>query len=366
MYDQKCSQGLCQKINFSRPLQYNFSDLSKYFDAAYGICIPPVLPSEMCEMCFEVGCTGVCIVHDCIVSKSQDHSFLHPGNDQLCYIRDGFLFQKRKLPSIFRKKYGIVDMLNPRCYYHWVVNDFPRILLCYQAGYKNIIILDQGKIDIDSLTNFQKEFLDLLPGLKFFSLKNDIKTRSLCIPILPDEYGGEDVCIGGVHIYDYYTHRMTRYVLREIPALFGLEDNNKKRRLKIQRKGENSRDPKNREELNDFLQKKWNFEIIYLEDHSVKEQMQMMRDSEIVVGAHGSGLVNFIAADERSVLVEYGDETYYEHAPNYSGKNRTKTKNFFHFMCEVSGHKYRFFPIKNDKIDLRHLDNILKKELYED
>jgi hypothetical protein len=348
----------------SRSKQYDFEKCDIVFDNKYQIVIAPVLPSERERLVFNVGETGVVIKENSFIKSDDRCSFRHPANKDLCYIARGFSFEKSK--NVIRNFFacgscGIVDMLNPHCYYHWVANDFPRILLCYQAGFRDIVLCDKEGFDMRNLNSFQKDFIECLPNINLISF-DDIDGRvikNICLPVLPDEYGGEEQNIDGVHIYDHYTHRITKYVIREIPQLFDLKDGRSQLRLKIRRRNEGVRESKNSKEFDEYLQKKWGFDVIYLEDHSVAKQMQMMRDSEIVIGAHGSGLVNFIASNNESILIEYGDVIYYENAPLYGGKNRTKTKNFFHFMCEVKGNKYKYIPFSDGYLDIGVVDKIL-------
>ncbi len=352
-----------QNKYFSRDEQYNFGRMTYVYEQGYSINVSKVLPSEMWNMKFVVGKSGVDVYKDVILETTLDYPFCHPANKNLCYIKKGIKFKKKFLKKrINNNSYGIVDMLQPNCYYHWLINDFPRILLCYQAGYKNIII-NSDKLDIKKLCNFQLDCLKILPGIRLYSLNlfEGQKMKKICIPILPDEYGGEEKIVNGIHIYDYYTHRVTRYVIKKMPKIFKLKENNKRRRIKIQRRDiENDRESSNIGEFNQFLIDEWNFDIIYLEDYSVQKQMQMMYDSEIVIGAHGSGLANFIAANKKSVLMEYGSIDYYEKQSNYNNFSRVKTKNFFHFMCELKGNEYIYIPVNNKRIDIKGVDAKLK------
>ncbi len=124
-----------------------------------------------------------------------------------------------------------------------------------------------------------------------------------------------------------------------------------KKRLFIDRHLNKARNIVNKNEVEELL-KKYNFEIVCLEELEPEEQMSFFKNLEIVVAVHGAGLTNLIFSEKVSVIELHPD---------------TKINPPYFFLCKAK--KIRYSPIickaidgfNNIIVDVKILEQELKK-----
>ncbi len=253
---------------------------------------------------------------------------------------------------------GAFSLLHPYCYYHWILNDFPRIFMCYNAGARLFI----NNIDLPPFyphpyIKFINQTLELFENeIRFISiaeLLNEYSNHSIKIiyPYLPDEpcpnlYLDESM----MH---FHIHRLTDYAKDIIPQHFNINTNNKpKHKIRIIRRDE--REISNSNEVNKYLKEK-GFQIIALEDMSVKEQLQLISDSKIVFATHGSGLANCSVLSKDSLMIEVCPRHYYTTMED-------TTKVHFHLLAEIVGCNYEYLMSNDDySLNVNDIENCLSK-----
>jgi hypothetical protein len=77
-----------------------------------------------------------------------------------------------------------------------------------------------------------------------------------------------------------------------------------RKRLYVSRKGADTRQLLNEDELLSMLQSEFYFYPILNENYSLIEQLALYRNADIVMGPHGAGLTNILFADSPSLLIE--------------------------------------------------------------
>ncbi|AMW28495.1 MULTISPECIES: glycosyltransferase family 61 protein [Arthrospira] len=85
----------------------------------------------------------------------------------------------------------------------------------------------------------------------------------------------------------------------------------------------------NEEELFEIL-RKFGFQKYFLEEMTIREQMDLFYDAEIVVGAHGAGLTNIIYSDKINVIEIFG--TKFIWAPNFYFLAKSMNHNYY-YLC---------------------------------
>jgi capsular polysaccharide biosynthesis protein len=122
----------------------------------------------------------------------------------------------------------------------------------------------------------------------------------------------------------------------------GIQQNtNPQKNIFITRKNAKYRRLLNEEEVITYL-KSIGFEIVTLEDMTVKEQMQLFADSKCVIGTQGAGMANMIYSTHGKILItiiheEHPDDAYY----NETNINNTPC---YFFQCKGAGN----FDYKNN------------------
>lgn len=235
---------------------------------------------------------------------------------------------------------GAFGLLSPKCYYHWIINDFPRYFMCYNAGARVFL---NNNVNLPS-KKFINETLSLFKGkITFITIEELINKYSnysikIIYPYLPDE-PQEKLYLDSSMKY-FHVHRLTYYTKNIIPLHFNIKKNNKpKHKIRIMRNDE--REISNSYEVNEYL-KKEGFQIIILEDLSVKEQLQLFADSKIIFAVHGSGLANCVVLSKESLIIEVCPKDYYI-------KSAEITKVHFHLLAEIVGCHYKYLMSNEDK-----------------
>lgn len=197
-------------------------------------------------------------------------------------------------PELFDGSLVVLTAPGSHAYYHWMLELLPRLKLLQMSGvpYDKVFA---GEIE----DQYKKETLDLL-GLTHDKIvqgneKTFIQAKNLIIPSIPNNVALKRptwACdfIRSLFIDDTVTHPAQAgkklYISRKTVT------NQKSRRMII-----------NEDEFKDYLIQK-GFEIVVLEDFSVKEQAQLFNAAEIIIAAHGASLTNVIFCDpQRPVTV---------------------------------------------------------------
>ena len=119
------------------------------------------------------------------------------------------------------------------------------------------------------------------------------------------------------------------------------------KRLWISRKNSDYRRIKNEKEIVPIL-KKFNFEIVTPEDHSLKESASLFNSASVVGGLHGAGLTNLMFCRPSTRIIEIGD-------PNsdcYVFKNISKIQNLNYKFIKPKAISSEFGDMKINIEDL--------------
>ena len=76
------------------------------------------------------------------------------------------------------------------------------------------------------------------------------------------------------------------------------------KRIYVSRKGANTRQLLNEDELISILESDFEFKTIHNENYSIIDQMRIYKDADIIMGPHGAGLTDIIFSDKPSLFIE--------------------------------------------------------------
>jgi capsular polysaccharide biosynthesis protein len=303
-------------------------DLTRILKPRKVITVKPVLPSEEKSLEYIFEQTGYSVIN-------LSYDYYNNNTDNEIII-------------------GAFSLLNPTCYYHWLLNDFPRFFMCYNAGarlFVNNIKLPSNKFINETLSLFENK-------VRFISIKkllNKYSNHSIKIiyPYLPDESRKNlylDKSMNHFHI-----HKLTDYTKDIIPIHFNININNiPTHKIRIMRKC--NREISNSKEVNEYLKKK-GFQIIILEDITIKEQLQLIADSKIIFATHGSGIANCSVLSKNSLIIEVCPIHYYTN-------RKDTTKVHFHLLAEIVGCNYKYLMSNKDSsININDIEKCLSDYL---
>lgn len=174
-------------------------------------------------------------------------------------------------------------------YYHWLCDTLPRLLLLRQH-YSTCTLLVP-----EALPAFAQESLAYLGfyNLLYIGKRDVLKVKTLLFP--------EPVASAGRHDMDLI-QQVRDSLLQHLTPLD--TSASKPKRLYVSRAGAKMRKPYNEEQIVALLQQ-YDFTVMYLEDHSLAKQIELLRDAEILVGMHGAGLTNLLFMPKGSQLIEF-------------------------------------------------------------
>ena len=312
------------------PNQYNndirFS-LNKILEPKKVINVEPVLPSEKKNLEYIFESTGYSIIN------------INNNNKKPIFI-------------------AAFSLIHPINYYHWILNNLPRIYMCYKAGARLFYNSSNSRMDPQSKLKFIKQTLALFDDEIRFINKKDIfqiaypnYSIKILYPYLPDDPRTDlyiDKSMNHFHIC-----RLTDYTRKMLFSHININiNNNPKKKIRIMRKA--GREISNSKEVNKYLEGK-GFQIVNFENANIKEQLQLIADSKIIFATHGSGLANCSVLSKNSLIIEVCPERYYI-------KNKNKPKVHFHLLASIVGCNYEYLMADNNFIiNINDIDNCLNK-----
>lgn len=180
--------------------------------------------------------------------------------------------------------------------YHWFVDALPRLCLLLNQQQEIKLIVPRH------MPAFQRQTLAfLLDGHANFSL--------VAIPA-NEKWQVEEFLFPSFiahHNSGYLPEAIIRQIREKIWRGYGIRKDNSRLRLFISRAKARKRRIRNEEALVAVLAP-YAFQVVYAEDLSYLEQVQLFYQAEVVVGAHGAGLTNILFS-ESCTLVELHPDT---------------------------------------------------------
>lgn len=209
-------------------------------------------------------------------------------------------FRSQPVAPALQGKVGLVfDQWTPRNYYHWLVDGLPRLLLLRQTHPDCTLLLPGPAVpEYIRTTAAALGFTQLYPITPGVMLR----VAELYVPGHTGVYGLQDRAVLSAARDAVLTHLRLPVALPNSPATSG-------RRVYVSRNRQPHRHLINETELLPVLQR-YGFETVYFEDMSFPAQVQLMQETEVLLGIHGANLTNSLFLRPGSTVVELMSETY--------------------------------------------------------
>lgn len=259
------------------------------------------------------------------------------------------IFKKIFLPSpeYIDGKVAILSSQVGQYFFHWLFDVLPKIYILKQCGcHPDKIIVNEIK------TQFQKETLEILKYLDIsiaISEKDYLQAHEMIVPSLPGNTG-----------------HMPKWVcdfLRDsfLPVI-SKNNKSKKKRLYISRdKSSNGRKVLNEKEIMNIL-KPLGFELIFSEEISFKEQVELFHNSEVIIAPHGAGLSNIVFCDPKTQILEFFSPNYVN--PCYYTLANQVDLNYYYLMSEGKRPPDFYDPHIGHENIFINIDSLLKMLNY--
>lgn len=233
-----------------------------------------------------------------------------------------------KVEKTFIYAISLINFLDNN-YYHWALESLTRIVLIYKHHQ-----IDLNDIKIIIREKSKSYLKDSLVTLFNIPEKNIIEwggKRAIikkCLIVSFPQYRSEQI---GYHV----NNPIILNKLREIA--YNNIHNEKKppEYIIISRKNAYQRKLFNIDELLVSFPG-YDFKIVYLEELSFKEQVQLFRNAKIVIGAHGAGLTNIIYC-RNSLIIEF-----------FPDKRNIRDMCIFFQISQALNIKHFLFKLKSD------------------
>jgi hypothetical protein len=220
--------------------------------------------------------------------------------DRRFYFTDLFV---SSLPAhthipMFRSKFeGRVFVSVEKNYYHFITEELYPIIKLTENGI-SFKVINPGNI----------------------GWKNDLLTimcpNLFTVPVKKFQYITADEVIGVTKDKSGYIHPNVILTLRnKFRELSTSDKKSNNEYIYISRRLAPSRRVKNEDLLEDKLTE-LGFNIIFTEDYSLKEKIEIFKNCKLLVSLHGAGLTNMITLDEESCVIELIDKTHFSHCYN--------------------------------------------------
>ena len=170
-------------------------------------------------------------------------------------------------------------------YFSWLTTYLPRLISIQQKYPHAVLLLPQEVIEIsyvkDTLSITQNLNIEIVPKNNHVFVKNYIfqQVRPWTSKFFPED-------------------------ISNVRSFFNVNEGQKgRKRIYISRSKAKRRKIINEVEFESFLLAH-NFEIVHFEDLSVKQQVDLMSQAEIIISLHGAGLANCLFMPPKSVVIE--------------------------------------------------------------
>lgn len=273
--------------------------------------IPPVFSIESKNVF--VSPFGV-IYKNGLVIKESVYSMFKPSSFYLSY------YKKRLLNKIINIHGSCTIGHNSyfQNYYHWLMEAMPRLYLLKEKAVELKLILNEDS------PSFIKQYVALF-GFKEIIYVNEnflAKVEKIVFTTFTSR---------GLAMYDPLMRDMVKWLFEKN----GIQENqHPTKNIFITRKNAKYRRLINEDEIIAYLSAK-GFEIVTLENLTIKEQIQLFANAKNVIGTQGAGMANMIYSTNARMLItiiheEHPDDAYY----NQTNINNTLC---YYFQCKGIG-----------------------------
>jgi capsular polysaccharide biosynthesis protein len=207
------------------------------------------------------------------------------------WIKRGAMIQPHPLfPMLkhYRETVAVLTASTQSIYFHWLLDIVPRFGMLVQSGEKADLIYIQNK------SRFQKESLEML-GIDAQQIINTVDVavltaKKIILPCHQIMNGREFPSWVIQYLRDQF---LPKSEVAATPA---------SRRIYISRRSSDRR-LANETSIIDNL-KDYGFSAIELEKLSLKNQIRLFREAQVVISPHGSGLANLVFSSPGTIVIE--------------------------------------------------------------
>lgn len=202
-------------------------------------------------------------------------------------------------------------------YYHWLMHALPKIcLVCKLFGQCNVLLQQQYET-----IDFVRQSLQAFPeaNIVYLHEKNSFSAPHLSLMSQADQ----------PQVIWELRSRILQYSCAFTTAN---EDFQRAGKVYINRTKQTKRRIVNESGLSESIQS-LGYQSVFMEELEFTEQVRLMNNTQMLLGAHGAGLTNMLFMPRGSTVIEIRREA-------------DALNNIFYWLASVLGHRYYYLPAK--------------------
>lgn len=228
-------------------------------------------------------------------------------------------------------------------YFHWMCDVLPRLLSIKSILPECILLLPE---------NYTESFIS--ESLKIIGCNNiKIIPKNFCVKV-PNLIVPEHIAPTGN--YNPNVMAQLQNVFLGINTAQAKKDSGKN--IYVSRKKALYKKIINQEEV-EIILKKYDFETIFFEDFSLKEQIEIASNAKFMIGLHGANMTNVLFMQPQSYILEFRKENDERNNAYYSLANSIGIHYLYQF-CKFDNTKYNHPNRFDIWVDIKCLENNLQ------
>ena len=226
-------------------------------------------------------------------------------------------------------------------YYHFIIEMLPDIIHVHNR-YPNLPIFIPSNL---KKTGFIPEIFEIF-GINptYYDLSKVLKIKKLMV-----SPRGKEGNLNKQHIFSLQTQFQEKVGISK--------DNNPHRRIYISRRKAFKRKILNEPDVIQLL-KKYDFEVIYAEEYTLKEKIKMLSECSIMVSSHGAGFTNILFLKPNQSVVEL--KAHNNKFWMFYNLSRLTDNKYYYLLCDSDHPEH---DVANISVDLTKLECVIKETI---
>jgi capsular polysaccharide biosynthesis protein len=251
----------------------------------------------------------------------------------ILYMLKQYLFRKKVIGNNDIKYILIFDHWAKNNYYHWMIDSLSRIQLLSGDLNEYVVLLPED------CPKFIQNTLKFYPDVNIKLIKKNT------LQFIPNLFI-QDFAAGSGRQHPVILKSVRSHILNQFPSI------KSEKFIYVSRQKQKVRRISNENEVLGIL-RKYNFETVCFEDHSLEEQIKIAQSAKILLSSHGANLTNSLFMQEGCSVFEL----IRNDVPNfcYFSMATGLGLNYYYQLCEINDHDNLLVDLVEFEVNLKLL-----------
>lgn len=253
------------------------------------------------------------------------------------YMVKNYLIKKKTKTNDEKNYILIYDFWSAGNYYHWLVDSLPRLLIAQNelkdCNYSLLLPANCRAFIKNTLNYFQ------ISSITYIESNEYLQVQSLLVPYY---------LAGSGHIHPTKVFEIKQFFVEKIKSSLN------KKKVYVSRSRQKARLVVNEKQVIDEVTS-LGFEVIYFEDYTFEQQVELSKGIKYLVSSHGANLTNLMFMNDGSRVLEL----IKSESPNfcYWALANVAKVDYYYQLCEVKGNDHLWVDIDLFKLTLQKFLN---------